>query len=289
MRYQSALRWLLPALFVLALFASLMGLLYETPGEPFAFTSVRGEQVTIRGHGLYFYDTVSSAAQMQANDFVTLVLGLPLLAFSGWLAFRGSLRGRLLLVGTLGFFLYTYMSMSMNTAYNALFLVYVALFALSLYGFILGMLSFDLATLPRHFSQRTPRKAIAILMLVTGLFLLLAWVGGRILPTLTQGVMPVLENGITMVIQAMDLVLIAPLAVLSSILLLRRSAWGYLLASVATMKIITMGVAVSAMGINMALNGVPDSMALVGVFILLTVVNLVLASLLLRNIQPVAR
>lgn len=289
MRYQSALRWLLPALFVLALFASLMGLLYETPGEPFAFTSVRGEQVTIRGHGLYFYDTVSSAAQMQANDFVTLVLGLPLLAFSGWLAFRGSLRGRLLLVGTLGFFLYTYMSMSMNTAYNALFLVYVALFALSLYGFILGMLSFDLATLPRHFSQRTPRKAIAILMLVTGLFLLLAWVGGRIMPTLTQGVMPVLENGITMVIQAMDLVLIAPLAVLSSILLLRRSAWGYLLASVATMKIITMGVAVSAMGINMARNGVPDSMALVGVFILLTVVNLVLASLLLRNIQPVAR
>ena len=43
---------------------------------------------------------------MQANDLVMLVLGLPLLALSFWLARRGSLRGRLLLAGTLGFILY---------------------------------------------------------------------------------------------------------------------------------------------------------------------------------------
>ena len=32
----------------------------------------------INGHGLYYYDTVSSVAQMQANDLITLVVGLPL-------------------------------------------------------------------------------------------------------------------------------------------------------------------------------------------------------------------
>ena len=40
----------------------------QTPGAPYAYTSLRGENVTINGHGLYYYDTVSSVAQMQAND-----------------------------------------------------------------------------------------------------------------------------------------------------------------------------------------------------------------------------
>ena len=66
MKYQSTLRWLAPLIFVLAGFAAGMGLFYQTPGTPYALTSFRGEAVVINGHGLYFYDTVSSAAQMQA-------------------------------------------------------------------------------------------------------------------------------------------------------------------------------------------------------------------------------
>ena len=98
---------------------------------------------------------------------------------------------QLLLAGTaLGFFLYTYMSMSFSTAYNELFLLYVALFSLSLYAFIsLAMLSFDLASLPRHFSERLPRHAIAGLLFIVGGFLLLAWLG-RIVPPLLQGQPP---------------------------------------------------------------------------------------------------
>src|ERR1044071_9442647 len=130
MKYQPALKWLIPLIGILSLFAVLMGLFYETPGAPYSVTSFRGEQVMINGQDLYYYDTVSTAAQMQVNDIITLLVGLPLLVISTWLALQGSLRGRLLLTGTLGFFLYTYMSMSMLTAYNGLFLVYVALFGL---------------------------------------------------------------------------------------------------------------------------------------------------------------
>ncbi|MBL8056603.1 MAG: hypothetical protein JNK29_07890, partial [Anaerolineales bacterium] len=161
MKYQSALRWLIPLIFGLALVAAAAGLFYQTPGEPYPYTNHRGETVMLNGHGLYFYDTVSSAAQMRGNDLITLVVGLPLLAVSTWLAFRRSLRGQLLLSGTLGFFLYTYLSMSTLTAYNALFLVYVAAFTLSLYAFILSLLAIDLKTLPEHFSPRLPRGWIA--------------------------------------------------------------------------------------------------------------------------------
>jgi hypothetical protein len=284
MKNQLALRWLIPLIGLLALFAAGMGVFYQRPGQSYEYTNHRGETVMINGRGMYFYDTVSSAAQQQGNDVVTLTVGLPLLAISTWLAFRGSLRGRLLLTGTLGFFLYTYMSMSMLTSYNALFLVYVALFSLSLYAFILSMMAFDLEDLPRHFSERLPRRWIAGLMFLVGGFLLLAWLG-RIVPPLLQGETPALENTTTLVIQAMDLGLIMPLAILAGVLLLRRSAWGYLLASVTLLKGITLGLGVSAMAVNMTLRDVPDSLGVMIPFLVITLMNLIMAVLLLKNVD----
>lgn len=291
MKHHAALKWLIPPIGILASFAILMGLFYETPGAPYPITSFRGEQVLINGHGLYYYDTVSSAAQMQGNDLIALLLGLPLLVISSVMAGvypvgrGGSFRGRLLLTGTLGFFLYTYLSMSMLTAYNMLFLVYVALFTMSLYAFILCMLSFDLADLPRHFSDKLPRGWIAGVLFAVGGFLSLAWVG-RVVPELLNPQIPAaLENTTTRVIQALDLSLIAPLTVLAGILLLKRSAWGYLLASVAVFKGLSMAMGVSAMAINMALKGVPDSLAIMVPFLVLTALNVAAAVLLLRNIR----
>lgn len=284
MKHQSILKWLLLAIFLLAFIAAGAGLFFPTTGETYTYTNHRQETVTINGQGLYYYDTVSSAAQAQANDFITLVVGLPLLAVSAWLAFRGSLRGHLLLIGTLGFFLYTYMSMAMMAAYNDLFLVYVALFGLSVYAFALSVMAIDVASLPKYFSPELPHRWIAGVLFAVGAFLVVAWLG-RILGPLAQGETPVLENTTTLVIQAMDLALVVPLAFLAGVLLLRRTAWGYLLASIAVLKGLTMGLGVSAMGINMWLQGVPDSMAIVGPFMVLTALILISAVFLLRNVH----
>ncbi|GAB4461758.1 MAG: hypothetical protein Kow0070_19850 [Anaerolineales bacterium] len=299
--FNPALKWLILAMIILAFFAALTGIL-PAEGTPYPLTNFRGEQVTINARGLYYWDTVSSAAQMQANDLVTLVLGLPLLAVSFWLTLRGSLRGRLLLAGTLGFILYTYVTMCFGAAYNALFLVYVALFSLSLFAFVLVMMTFDLPTLPVHFSDKLPRGWIAGLLFFAAAFLSFAWLG-RILPTLAwdslslweplQGALqrggvrgiPALDNTTSMFIQAMDLGLIVPLCGLSGVLLLRRKPWGYLLASVALMKFLTMGTAVSLMALNMARLGVPVSAVEVGVFPALALANLLMVTLLLRNIK----
>ncbi len=285
MKHKRALAWLVPCIGALALFAAGAGLLYQHPGQPFEYTNHRGETVSINGQGLYYYDSVSSAAQQQANDLITVIVGLPLLIVSSLLSFRGSMRGRLLLTGTLGFFLYTYMSMCMLTAYNALFLVYVALFGLSLYAFILSMMSFDIEGLKAHFSERLPRRWIAGLLFVVGAFLGIAWLG-RIGGPLLQGIDPALENTTTLVIQAMDLVLVVPLAFLAGVLLLRSNSWGYLLASVVLLKGVTLGLAVSTMSVNMALHGVGESLGIMVPFLFITAANLVMAVLLLRNVRP---
>lgn len=284
MKNQRTLGWLIALIALLALLAAGAGLFWQTKGQPYSFTSHRGEVVMLAGHGLYRHDTVSTAAQEQGQDVVTLLVSLPTLAIATWLAFAGSIRGRLLLAGTLGYFLYTYMSMAFLTAYNPLFLVYVALFSLSLFAFILSLMSFNLTELSQHFSARLPHRGIAGALFAVGGFLLLAWLG-RIGPPLLQNETPVLENTTTLVIQAMDLGLLVPLTLLSGVLLLRRSPWGYLLASVAIMKFATYGLAVSAMGINQVLSGVTVSLGVVTVFIVLTLVNLVMAGLLLKNVE----
>ena len=283
MKSTPALKLLIPLIFVLTLIAALAGL-WPGDGEPYSLTNFRGEEITINARGLYYWDTVSSAVQMQANDLVMLVLGLPLLAVSFWLTLRGSLRGRLLLTGTLGFILYTYITMCFGAAYNQLFLVYVALFSLGLFAFILSMMSFDLKTLLAHFSEKLPRTWIAGLLFFAAAFLTLAWLG-RIAPTIFGNQIPMLENVTSMFIQVMDLGVIVPLCVLAGILLLRRDPWGYLLASVGLLKFLTMGIAVSLMGLNMARAGVPVSIVELAVFPCITLVNLVMVALLLKNIK----
>lgn len=276
-----SLKWLITAIILLALVATIAGLL-PGKGQPYNLINFRGESITINARGLYYWDTVSSVAQMQANDLVTLVLGLPLLAVSFWLTLRGSLRGRLLLTGTLGFVLYTYITMCFGAAYNKLFLVYVALFSLSLFAFILSMMSFNLKTLPTHFSEKLPRGWIAGLLFFVAAFIALAWLG-RIATTFEPDTAPALENTTSMFIQAMDLGIIVPLCVLSGILLLRQSAWGYLLASVALMKFLMMGAAVSLMSLNMARLGLPISIVELIVFPAIAVANLVMVVSLIRN------
>lgn len=282
MKLNRALRILVPVIMLFVLVAAVGGL-YPADGKPFSLVNFRGEEVTINARGLYYWDTVSSAAQMQANDVVTLFLALPLLGLSFWFTQKGSLRGRLLMTGTLGFILYTYITMSFGAAYNAFFLIYVALFSLSLFAFVLSMMSFDVEALPARFSQKLPRKWIAGLLFFAAAFLSLAWLG-RIAQTFRASAVPALENTTSMFIQAMDLGIVVPVCVLSAVLLLRRSAWGYLLASVGLVKFLTLGTAVSLMGLNMARIGVPISPLELVIFSGMALAGIITTILLLKNV-----
>lgn len=283
MKLNPALQWLVPPIFALALLAALAGV-WPATGTPYPLTTFRGEEVTINARGLYYWDTVSMAAQMQANDLVTLVLGLPLLAVSFWLARRGSLRGRLLLAGTLGFILYTYITMMVGAHYNALFLVYVALFSLSLLALVLVLMSIEVHTLPAHFSDTLPRGWVAGLLFFAAAFLSLAWLG-RIAATFAPGAIPALENTTSLFIQAMDLGLIVPVCLLAGVLLLRRHAWGYLLASVGLTKFLTLGIAVSLMGLNLARVGAPISPVELIIFPGMALAGVVMTTILLKHVQ----
>ncbi|NPV08304.1 MAG: hypothetical protein HPY83_10145 [Anaerolineae bacterium] len=285
MRQSSTLSALTILIVLLALLAAGTGLLYRGEGSRYQFTTLRGETVEIYGRGLYRYEPVLMAAQVMPQDAVTLAIGVPLLLVSLWLYRRGSWRGLLLLTGTLAYFLYTYTSMAFGAAFNELFLVYVALFSLSVFAFTVAMLSVDLRSLAAHFREGLPRRAIAAFLFVVGGFLSLAWLG-RIVPAQLAGEPPIgLATNTTLFIQVLDLGLVVPLAFLAGVLLLRRRPLGYLLTSVALIKFVTMGLALVAMIVGQAVAGVPMAAAEVVVFPLIAGTGIVMAYLLLRNVQ----
>lgn len=274
---------------VFAAAAALAGLLCQDRGLAFTFRTLRGETVMIQGHGLYQYDSVSFAAQGIAQDVVTVSVGVPLLVAASILANQRKLRGKLLLAGTLAYFLYTYASYAFGAAYNPLFLLYVALFSMSLFAFVLALGSIDVPQLPHSFSPRLPRRSISAFLYLIGAFLLLAWLG-RIVPPLLSGRPPVgLESYTTLVIQTLDLGVIVPVAILSGTLLWRARAWGYLLASIVLIKGLTMLLAIMAMIANMLRAGVAVSMVECIMFPVLALADAALTIALLRDVRETNR
>lgn len=240
---------------MMALVATTVGIFTANGQHHRSFLTLRGETVAIQGGGLYGHESVSGAAQAIGQDFVTLLVAIPLLLVAAYLTSRGSLTGRLLRAGVLWYFTYTYLLMAFGGAYNQFFLLYVALYSVSLFAFILALLAIDVARLPEQFSPHLFRRTIAWFMIGFGGMLALLWLG-RILPSLATNAAPVgLESYSTLFVQAGDLGLVVPLAILAGVLLLRRRPIGYLVAGLMLVKGATFGLAVIAMIFSMATAG----------------------------------
>lgn len=285
MRYQKSISVLVISIIVLSIVAAGYGILsYQGPGR-FEFKSIHGERVPIYGRGLYQFESVTMAAQAKAQDIVTIFLGIPLLIISLSLTKRGLLKGRLLLAGTLGYFLYTYASYSFLAMYNPMFLIYVILLSTSFFAFTLTMMSFDLKRLSSRFQPQTPIKFIGYFLIFLAIIIALMWLG-RIVNPLRAGIVPAeLGHYTTLVIQALDFAFVVPAAMLAGLLVLRKKPFGYLLASVVIIKGITMLTAISAMIIGMISAGEPVAMMEVVVFPIFNIITILAMFFLLKNVQ----
>jgi len=282
-KYKAPINILVLCIIVLALVACLFGLFSSGGTGQYDFKTINNEIVKIYGEGIYKNDSISGVAQAKASDFVTLVMGIPLLMVSLYSANKGSFRGKLMLTGTLGYFLYTYMSYTFLLTYNPLFIVYVAIMSACLYAFILSFMSFEIEKVPAMFNEKLPTKFLGGFQLFVGFAIGMLWLG-KIAPSILKGAIPLgLEHYTTLVIQGMDLGIIVPAAFLSGILIIKRKPFGYLLSSVIIIKGVTMLTCISAMIINMALMGVDMSLAEILVFPILNLFAVICLILLLKN------
>ena len=270
---------------VFSAFSCISGLIVEGGGGQYEFKAIGGEAVKIYGSGLYKNDSISVVAQGKASDLITLVLAIPLLLISLVFACKGSFKGKLILTGTLAYFLYTYMSYTFLWMYNCFFIVYVILMSASLFAFVLTIMSFDIKKMPSMFNEKLPTKFLGTFQIFIAFSIGMLWLG-KIIPSIINKSAPVgLEHYTTLVIQGMDLGFVVPAAVLSGVLLIKRKPFGYLLSSIIIIKAITMLTSISAMILNSVLSGVAMSVVEVVIFPAFNVVAVICLFILLNNIR----
>ncbi|MBP7690570.1 MAG: hypothetical protein KA764_01560 [Anaerolineales bacterium] len=238
--------------------------------------------------GLYRDNALITAAWI-GNDLVTLAVAVPLLVAALVLARRGSARAQLVWLGLLDYMLYNYAFYLFGAAFNAFFLVYTALFALSLYALICAVPALELPALGRRFSARTPARLVAGYMLLVALALTVLW-GAMSLGFVFSGAIPppVVSSGhVTGVVFALDLSLVVPLMALAGVWLWQRRPWGYALAAVVNVKGAVYMLALSGATLSAMWAGIPGAGAELPIWVSLGLGSLMAAGLLLANLRPI--
>lgn len=276
------------AVILLGIIISSVGLFYNDGGQPFEFTSLQGETVRMYGKGLYRNDSYFKGPIFRGTDAVLLFFAVPLLIISTIRTYRGSLRGKLMLTGSLVCFLYTSVSMAFGAAYNVLFLIYILQFSVSLFALILLLTSFDPGALAAHIKQRLPFKRIAFFLFFAALSPLV-WLIDHIEALFHGGVPQGLENYTTDITAVLDIGVILPVVVFTGILMLKRKPQGVIFAAMLLILLVQIGLVVAGQTAMQLIDGVQltpmEIVTFVAPFIILSLIAVWMAASLIGNIS----
>lgn len=174
----------------------------------------------------------------RVNDRVTLYLGVPLLVGSFAATLRGSTTGRLLWLGMLWFLVYNYAFYLFGAAFNAHFLLYVALFCLPALALIGGLTGLDVAALRATGPRPLAARLVGTFMTLWGVMLGAIWTSQSV-AYLRTGALPellALAGSQVHLIAALDLSLVVPSFLLAGVWLWRGSPWGVVVGVLANVK-----------------------------------------------------
>lgn len=170
----------------------------------------------------------------RGTALVLLVIAVPVVVLSMTYGAGGSVRAVIAWLGGLAYMVYNSVLFVFITPFNRLFLLYVAMLALSIWSVATVLHRIDLQALRSRFAATMPVRAIAGYLLV-----IMALNGGawlmRIIPALFAGGSPEFLQGTgltTNPIYVQDLGFWVPLMAVAGVWLWQRRAWGYLLVGV---------------------------------------------------------
>ncbi|APR79006.1 Hypothetical protein A7982_04353 [Minicystis rosea] len=223
------------------------GIALRGDGSAVQVVSVRGEAYAMATTGLYAFNAQRVVAEGVGWDVFTLLFAVPALLAAVPALRRGSFRVRLFALGLLAYLFYQYLMYAVTWAFGLLFLPFIIIYAASLGGIVwlgAGLAREDLAS---RFSERFPRRGMAVLCVGLALMLVAMWLH-RIVAALRGDLGGAMLLGqTTMVVQALDLGLVVPLALLTAVTVWRARPIGYVLSSVLVVKAVAMAAAICAM------------------------------------------
>jgi hypothetical protein len=270
MKNRKMIVFLVSVMILLSIISTLMGIITDDARGLKEMTSVNSQQVELHGRGLYHNMSWDVAVQGIAQDYVTLFIGIPLLILGLYMSRGNSLKWRLFLAGTVGYFLVTYLFYTVMGMYNELFLLYVALMGLSFFTLLTILFGMDLNTIQDHFNTKTPIKGAGIFLLLNTVMIGMMWLQVVLPPLLDGSLYPKeLQHYTTLIVQGLDLGLLLPLCVVSAVLFIRKKPLGFMAVPVYLVFLSILMTALLAKIIGMSLIGVDAGPALVIIPIIL--------------------
>jgi hypothetical protein len=176
--------------------------------------------------GLLYTDDIYNTAELRrnfvANDVVNLLIGLPILLGSMWLARRGKLIGLLFWPGALFYGLYNYLVYLFALPFSVTFLPYLVIFTASVYTLVSLVAAVEAEVVRQRLNGRVPERFAGGLLIAFGLLFMLRVVGVMVDALANQ--LPI--AGPELVLQVADFIL-GPALVIGGALLWRRRPLGY--------------------------------------------------------------
>ncbi len=234
-----------------------------------------------------YRDNELVTAALYGNDLVTLVVAVPVMAYSLFLSSRGSARAQALWLGSLLYMAYNFAFYLFGTAFNSLFLVYTALFALSVYAIAILLRTLDPDGISGQFHPSIAMKWLSGYMLLVGILLglfhtvlSLGYVFTGEVPEMIS-----LYDHPTNLIAALDLSVVVPLHILAAVLLWQGRPWGFLLAVITNIQGAIYNLALTLSGISEVQAGVVASFSEAPLWVGLAATSLLASYYLLSHLQ----
>lgn len=223
-----------------------------------------------------FRDPAMTAGNARGTDVVILFVALPVLVLSMILARRGSLRAQLTWAGALAYIAYNAVIFAFATAFNPLFLFYVATLSLAIWSLVALLTQVGVDFIRTHFAEKTPVRFFAGYLAVISMLFLMTWLK-QIVPAMFDSAAPAFLDGTIMLtspVHVLDLGFLLPLGFLGAVWLWQKKTWGYLLAGLLT---VMMTIETTSIALDQYFGHVHDPSAsadAVPLFIWLTMIGL---------------
>jgi hypothetical protein len=264
---------------------------------PIAVLAITGSIIAIvLDDRIYAEETANWAAQAAGQDIANLI-AYPALLLLALAASRGSVRAYLGWAGVLAYSVYSYAIYVFDIHFGPLFLVWVAVFGLSIYALIGGLASIDPTRVKASFTGRVAVRSTSVLLIGIGALFYLLWLS-EILPATVAGTTPeaYAKAGVpTNPVHVLDLAVFLPAAVLAGTLVAKGHRWGYCLAPTVLVAMVFISVGIVSLMVVLAVRGQEAPLGVVAGVAVLAVVELVVVARFLgaidgdRRLQDVLR
>jgi len=275
---------------ILLILITLVGIISFNTDKSYTITNQYGHEVKIFGSGIYEHDSYFRAPIFIGSDATMLILVVPLLLITLIKNIKNkTVKSKLFLSSLLAVVLYYAASIAFGVTYNSLQLIYIALFASSLFAFIISIMKVDIVELQKILKWNLPSKGVSVFLVLSGISLFIAWLPD-IIPTIIAGTtLPLIEVYTTEITYVLDMGIISPLMFICLYLLKKRNGLGIVILSIIFTLCTIIGVMLPVQTVFQILAGIvvpiPVLIIKVGIFIILAMFAVYFNTLLYKRIE----